>query len=81
MIRSVLQMSEKILEILREIEPYEEIDEASSLIEDGILDSLTLVLLINEIESEFQIKIPEDKLQPELFENVPKIVELINELT
>ena len=73
-------MSEKILEILREIEPYEEIDETSSLIEDGILDSLTLVVLISEIESAFQIKIPEDKLQPELFENVPKIVELINEL-
>lgn len=73
-------MSEKILEILREIEPYEEIDETSSLIEDGILDSLTLVVLISEIESAFQIKIPEEKLQPELFENVPKIVELINEL-
>lgn len=73
-------MSEKILEMLREIEPYEEIDETSSLIEDGILDSLTLVVLISEIESAFQIKIPEDRLQPELFENVPKIVELINEL-
>ncbi len=73
-------MNEKILEILREIEPYEEIDETSSLIEEGILDSLTLVVLINEIESAFQVRIPEDKLQPELFENVPKIVELINEL-
>lgn len=73
-------MSEKILEILREIEPYEEIDETSRLIEDGILDSLTLVVLISEIESAFQIKIPEEKLQPELFEDVPKIVELVNGL-
>lgn len=73
-------MSEEILNILREINPYEEIDENSQLIEDAILDSLTLVVLINEIESTFHIKIPEDKIQPEFFENVSKIISLINEL-
>lgn len=73
-------MGEKILEIIREMEPYEEIDENSRLIEDGILDSLTLVVLIGEIESAFDVKIPEDKLQPELFASVSQIVELIEGL-
>lgn len=73
-------MKEKILEILKEINPYEDIDEESRLIEDGILDSLTLVILISELETAFTVKIPEDKLQPELFENVTKIEELINGL-
>lgn len=73
-------MSEKILDILREINPYEDIDETSKLIEDAILDSLTLVVLIGEIEANFNIKIPEDKFQPEFFEDVPKIVALVNEL-
>lgn len=73
-------MKEKILEILKEINPYEDIDEESRLIEDGILDSLTLVILISELETVFTVKIPEDKLQPELFENVTKIEELINGL-
>lgn len=73
-------MNEKILEILQEINPYEEINEESRLIEDAILDSLTLVLLIAEIEEAFQVKIPEDKLQPELFENIPMIAQLIEEL-
>ena len=73
-------MTQRILDILREINPYEEIDETSRLIEDAILDSLTLVILINEIEGAFHIKVPEDRLQPEFFENVPKIVALINEL-
>lgn len=73
-------MIEKILEMIQEINPYEEINEESRLIEDAILDSLTLVLLISEIEETFQIKIPEDKLRPELFENVSMIAKLINEL-
>lgn len=73
-------MNKKILEMLREINPYEEIDEESRLIEDAILDSLTLVVLISEIEETFEIKIPETKLRPELFETVPMIVELIKEL-
>ena len=73
-------MSETILKILREINPYEEIDETSRLIEDSILDSLTLVVLINELEETFHIKVPKDKLQQEFFENVSMIMKLINEL-
>lgn len=73
-------MNERVLNILREINPYEDINEDTRLIEDAILDSMTLVILINEIELEFNIKIPDDRLQPEFFENVPKILELINEL-
>lgn len=73
-------MGEKILEIIREMEPYEEIDENSRLIEDGILDSLTMVVLSGEIESAFDVKIPEAKRQPELFASVSQIVELIEGL-
>ena len=73
-------MSEKILAILREIVPYEEIDEEPQLIEEGILDSLTLVVLINEIEVVFDIRVPENRLQPEYFETIPKIEALLREL-
>lgn len=70
-------MKEIILGILQEINPYEDIDENTSLIKGEILDSLTLVLLINELENKLNVKIPENKLQPENFENVCQIVELI----
>lgn len=73
-------MKEIILSILQEINPYEDIDENTSLIKGEILDSLTLVLLINELENKLNIKIPEDKLQPETFESVCKIVELIEDI-
>ena len=74
-------MQEKLLKLLQEINPYEEIDCNTQLMEEEILDSLTFVLFITEIENEFKIKIPETKLQPEYFESVNKIIELIESLT
>lgn len=74
-------MKEQILSILKEMNPYDEIMETSSLIDDGILDSLRLVLFIQALESHFHVQVPEEKLQPEQFENIPKIVRLIEELS
>ena len=73
-------VKEKVLKMIREINPYEDVDENSKLIEDAIIDSLTLIILIKELENEFSIRIPEDKLRPELFESVQQIVGLLNEL-
>ncbi len=70
-------MKEKILEFIREINPYEEINADTSLMSEGILDSLTLVILIDEMESAFGVQIPESMLQPEYFENANQIAELI----
>jgi acyl carrier protein len=69
-----------ILKIIEEINPYEEINEDTKLISDGILDSLTLVILINEIEEEYKITIPEEYVKPECFENVLDIVNLVSKL-
>lgn len=73
-------MIEKILQMIREINPFDDFDENTMLIEDGILDSLTLVLLIGQIEGEFSVKIPEDGLDPANFETVNKIAEFIQSL-
>ena len=43
----------KLSKILEEMNPYEEIFPDTKLIEEGILDSLTMVLLIGCIEKEF----------------------------
>jgi acyl carrier protein len=73
-------MRQAIIDIIKEINPYEDIDENSLLIDEGILDSLTLVILINELEEKFNIKIPEDNLQPEMFETVSKIEDLVKSI-
>ena len=36
-------MTEQLLEMLREIQPYEEINQDTLLLDEGILDSLTMV--------------------------------------
>ncbi len=73
-------IKDKLLRMLQEINPYEDIMDETLLVHEGILDSLTLVIFMNEIEQEFDIQIPEDKLQPEFFDNINRIVELIEML-
>lgn len=70
-------MKKRIIEMLHEINPFEDIDENTQLIKEGIMDSLTLVLFIEQLEEEFDIQVQETFLKPENFENVDKIVELV----
>lgn len=74
------KLRNQVLSILHEMNPYEEIDENTNLIEEGILDSLTLVILVNELEHAYCIKVPEKDLKPEIFESVAHIVSLMSEL-
>lgn len=75
-----MKMHEKIINLLLEINPYEEIECDTLLLEEEILDSLTLVLFITVLEKEFGVRIPEEKLKPEYFESVNKIADLITSI-
>lgn len=70
----------KILEILQEINPYEEIDEDTELIESGLLDSMSILVLVTELEEEYKMTIDEKLVVPERFVSVKKIVEFLNQL-
>lgn len=72
-------MKEEILEILREINPLDDVNDSTKLLED-FLDSMNLLLLINELEERYKIEIPMDTLKLEDFENVGSIVEMINSI-
>lgn len=70
-------MIKKIIEIVKEINPFEELDEDTELIESGILDSLSIVYVINELQAQFSVEIPEKLLQAENFCSVSKIQEVL----
>lgn len=70
-------MQNKIIEILKDINPYVEINEKSKLIEDEILDSLGLMVLIEELESTFGVKIEMENLQMEWFEDISSIIKMV----
>jgi acyl carrier protein len=49
----------------------------TGLLEQGLLDSIGLVGLIQFLESEFELQIPEAELTPELFETPASIASYI----
>ncbi len=51
----------------------EEFSDDASLLEHGILDSLGILEIIAFIESEFDIKVPDEEILPENFDSVEGI--------
>ena len=50
-----------------------EVNVDESLFESGLLDSFALVTLVNELEKEFAIKIPDSDLIPQRFDSISRI--------
>lgn len=69
-------MEEKILEICEGVD--DSIDYTSTaLIDDGILDSVTLISIISEIGDEFDLEIPYEEIIPENFNSIKSMAELV----
>lgn len=71
---------EKIIEILTELHPEVNFASAEGLIDDGILDSLDIVSLVAEIDTEFGITVPAEEIVPENFNSAKALFELIERL-
>lgn len=73
-------MKEKILELLNK--EYPEIDFASSdaLVDDGILDSLTITGIIALLSMEFGITIPYEEIIEDNFNSVDALAEMVERL-
>lgn len=69
-------MEKEIIELLKEINPLEDIEEDTNLLEN-ILDSVGLMLLISEIEEKYQMEIPLGNVSLEDFKTVKQIQTLI----
>lgn len=74
------EYKDKILEILQEINPYEEINEDTELIESGLLDSMSILVLVTELEEEYKMVIDEKLIVPARFVSVRTIVEFLQQL-
>lgn len=73
-------MEQEIIEILGEINPYVEIDKNSNLLEEQILDSLGILVLITELEERYSVQIPIETIGVEDFANVSSIIRLMKGL-
>lgn len=70
-------MREQIIEILTEICPGVDFEQETSLIDDGLIDSLDIVAVVTELMEAFDVELGVDDLTPENFNSVEAIEELI----
>lgn len=71
---------ETLLEILSDLHPDVDFEICDTLIDDKILDSFDIVSLISEINEEWDVTIPADKIDPQYFNSAEALCGLIEEL-
>ncbi len=69
-------MKEKILAILHENYPEIDFESSDELVDDGTLDSLTVVGIISALSSEFNVELPYEEIVPENFNSVDAMAAL-----
>ncbi len=73
-------MYDKVLELLQEEYPEIDFTGSDELVDDGILDSLTLTGIIAALSMEFDIEIPYDEIIEENFNSVAAMAEMVKRL-
>lgn len=73
-------MKEKILAILKEMDDSVDYASEQALIDEKLIDSLTLTSLISELEGTFDIEIDMDEIIPENFNSLDAMTELVERL-
>ena len=68
---------DEILSLLIEVRPESDFASSNDFIADGLLDSFDMVMLIDELEEKFDVKIDGTEIIPENFVSVDAIIQLI----
>ncbi len=71
---------EKVYEILTENWPDIDFEKEKALIDDGVLTSLDIVMLVGELNDAFDIEITAEELLPENFNSASAIEALVERL-
>ena len=73
-------MYNKVLALLQEEYPEVDFTSSDELVDEGILDSLTLTGIIAALSMEFDIEIPYDEIIEENFYSVEAMAEMVERL-
>ena len=71
---------ERLIEILEEIHEGVDYKNCNTLIDENILDSLSIISLIAEIEEEYDVQVPTVEIVPNNFNSAEAIWNLIKKL-
>lgn len=72
---------DELLEILNEVKPGVDFENDTDLIGHGVLDSITMVTLVMELNDAFDIEITLVDIVPENFKTVQTIYDMIQRLS
>lgn len=73
-------MKERILNFLAEVMPQIDFTASDHLVDDGILDSLSIITLVSELSMEFGVEFDLDALENEHLNSIDAIVKTVQEL-
>ena len=73
-------MREKVLELLSEECPDIDFESSDALVDDGILDSMTITGIIAALSMEFNITIPYEEIIEENFNSVDGLADMVERL-
>ena len=71
---------EQLLEILSELRPDVDFENATDLIDSEILDSFDIISIVSEVNDAFGVEINVDDLLPENFNSAEALYELIKKM-
>ena len=73
------ELIKKITEMVADIQPYIEFDENTNLLEEDVLDSVSVLLLVQELEDEFDISVDMEEVTGENFTNILSVAKLVED--
>lgn len=71
---------EELLEILNDIQPGVDFENEKHLIDDHLLDSLSIISLVAELEDTFDVTIPAVEIIPDNFNSAEAMLEMLQRL-
>ncbi len=71
---------ERIEALLKEVFPEIDFNSSNRLVDDGILDSISIITLVSELSMEFNITFDIDEITPENLNSLDAIVDTVKRL-
>ena len=74
-------MKEKVLDVLQSTLPHIDFLESNEMVDEGILDSLTITEIVATLSIEFDISIPFEEIVEENFNSIDGLAAMVERLS
>ena len=71
------EIKKLIIEKITELQPYVDFDEDTQLLQEDVLDSVSVLVLVQDLEEEYNITIQAEEITGSNFDSVVAIANLI----